>query len=719
MRLYTLAAMGAALLGSATAMNFDEDFASPSSQVRLVSQLDSFQPGKPFEVMLEIKHPEHWHSYYKNPASVGQVFAAQWQLPPGFTVSAPSWPTPLKGEAFGSVFYGYDNLEMVYTITPPADFKVDDKAKFSVSPTWQICKDSCLEEPSGEQKSWSIELAAGAQPEVNQGNAALIAQAQTKLPALTLQGWEFKVQRKSQEQLELVFKPQQPLQKALTGAYFFSSDNTINPAAEQSFSANQDGSYTLVLTTNPKKDDADYQWQEGADDKVLRGILTTTPNLAEAVQRKGVQLDLAVQGESAAVAEKQQNKSMSLGDLAALCLPLFLGGLILNLMPCVFPVIGLKVMSFVNMAGGERRKIIMHSLLFVFGVLVSFWLLTVLLIYLKTVIPNVNWAVWLENPWVVWVLLLIMLVMALSMYGLFEIGASATSVGQGLQQKKGYSGSFFSGVLATVVATPCSAPFLGTAIGPAMGLPSAQMFVAFTAMGLGMAFPYLVFGLKPSLIEKLPRPGAWMESFKQGMSFLLLLTAAWLVWTYSGSQVFQEEYTSFLVVLFSLVLVCAACWVYGRWCVMWRSTKAKRIGGVIAAVLLAAGVYGSSPYVKKTKIDWVEWSPQEMQRQLDSGKLVYVDFTARWCATCQVNKRVAYTPKTAELFEKYGIVAMRADKTVSNPTIDAELRRLKRSAVPVNALYRKGQELPDITPPMFTAEELQQFLSEQAGKQAK
>jgi thiol:disulfide interchange protein DsbD len=380
---------------------------------------------------------------------------------------------------------------------------------------------------------------------------------------------------------------------------------------------------------------------------------------------------------------------------------MFLGGLILNLMPCVFPVIGLKIMGFVQQAGEDRKKIAEHGLTFTLGVLVSFLGLSGIILAAREAARKaggeaLNWGFQLENPWVVLVLMLLMFVLALNMFGVFEIGVSATSVGGKLQAKSGFAGSFFSGVLATVVATPCSAPFLGAAIGAAIALPTLAFFTAFGVMGLGLATPYLVLSLFPGLIAKLPRPGPWMESFKQGMSFLLFGTAGYLLWVFVG----QIDLENMLSPVLGLTAIAIAAWVYGRWCPLHRKPSTRRAGAVVAVVCAVGGLWLTLPPAPK-ELKWEPWSQARQDSLVAAGKPVFVDYTALWCLTCQVNKKNAYTSEVAQLMNRKGVVALKADKTKPNPEIDAALRKLGRSAVPVNVLLVPGKE-PVITPELLT-----------------
>ena len=437
---------------------------------------------------------------------------------------------------------------------------------------------------------------------------------------------------------------------------------------------------------------------------------------------------------------------------------LFLGGLILNFMPCVFPVIGIKVMSFVELGGGSRSKIFMHSMAFVAGIVASFFTLSVLLLLCFNA-EDRSWAVWMQNPWVVYGIVLLLLVLGLSMFGLFEIGVGATGAGQNLQNKEGMLGSFFQGVFITIVATPCSAPFLGSAMPLALALPNVQMVLAFCFMGLGLAFPYIMLGAFPKLIAFLPRPGAWMESLKKGLSFLLFGAAAWIL------SVYMPMYKGDVaVLLLGILIISFAFWVYGKWCPIYEEAKVRRNGALVALLMLAGGAWISLPLnaadapktealkqedvkqvetatAEKTALpegiklttgvtpEWNAWTPTIIEDCLKAGYPVYADFTASWCTNCLINKKKAYTADTCALFKDKQIVMVKVDLTDSKAPGLAEKDKLnellashnRNQQIPINVLYvpsEKEGEDPKLllTEPKLTPEYLQQFLLENLAK---
>jgi thiol:disulfide interchange protein len=388
------------------------------------------------------------------------------------------------------------------------------------------------------------------------------------------------------------------------------------------------------------------------------------------------------------------------GAFAGYLLLAFIGGLILNVMPCVFPVLGIKVMSVVKQSGEEKSEVLKHGLAYTLGILVCFWALGLLVVSLGQA-----WGFQLQSPGMIYGLAAFFLVFGLNMAGVFEIGASAIGVGSELQARQGLGGSFFTGLLAVVVATPCSAPFLGTALGAAVALPPLPALAMFSMIGLGLAAPFLLLSAFPSMIRLLPRPGAWMESFKQGISFLLFGTVAYMIWVLTG----MEDGLPLLMSLFGLVLAAVGCWVYGRWSLPHRPAKTRAIGVALGAAFLVGGLALGWPG-REEDLDWLDWSPETVTALRAEGAPVYIDFTAKWCFTCQVNKRVYKSAALRALFKEKGVRALRADWTNDDPRITAALSELGKAAVPVNVFYLAGQDDPVIMDELLTEGALRQVL---------
>lgn len=677
------------------------------SRATLSSEVSAIAPGKPFTVALQLHHPAEWHSYYLNSGGVEKPPGLTWTLPEGFTAGPIQWPVPEVKEGFFGKSYVYSGSPVfLVEITPPASLKAGESVTLSAKAGWQICKETCIDESADLKLTLPIAAQATADP----AKAALFEKTRAAHPKLS-DAWSYSASREGEtfklrltpkagaaaslDNVSLEFVPTQPFAKNLTDGG----------------SVTRDGETWVITLQRKAKDPLEAEIPVG---KELSGILSAkaaldTTSGSQAVLVPDTLFSAAAAGKAVGNYTETDGKTLFI-----LIVSMALGGLVLNLMPCVFPVIGLKIMGFVQQSGENHRKVVIHGILFTLGVLVSFWVLSGVLFAARAAAlaktgsaETIGWGYQLQNPWVVVVLLVMMFLLALNMFGVFEIGASATSVGGSLQSKQGAAGAFFSGVLATVVATPCSAPFLGVAIGTAIGLPPLQFFAAFTAMGVGLAFPYLFLSMYPKLVGFLPRPGAWMESFKQAMSFLLFATAGYLLWVYAG-QILLEN---LLGPVFGLTAIGIAAWIYGRWNLPHRSRRARTIALVFTAIFAIGGFWITKP-PEKTGLVWEHWSAEKVEELTKKGTPVYVDFTAQWCATCQVNKKRAYTPEVIKLMHDRGIVAFKADKTNPDPAIEQKLRELKRSAIPVNVLYVPGKE-PIITPELLSADYLKELFTKE------
>jgi thiol:disulfide interchange protein DsbD len=378
----------------------------------------------------------------------------------------------------------------------------------------------------------------------------------------------------------------------------------------------------------------------------------------------------------------------------------FLGGLILNLMPCVFPVLGIKVLGFVNQAGAVRSKVVAHGVVFSAGVILSFWALAGVLAILRQGGNSLGWGFQLQSPGFIYLLAAVMLAFALNLSGVFEFGLSATGIGGSLQSRGGYVGSFLTGVLATIVATPCSAPFLAPALGAALALSFASAFAVFTAIAIGLSTPYLLLSIFPAAVRVLPRPGAWMETFRQLMAFPLYASVAYLAWVLAG----QLQENALMNALFGLVLIALAVWIYGRCSAPGSSVFSARFGMIAGALVLALGAWNGWPVPPApTDIVWQKWSPETVARLRGAGRIVYVDFTARWCATCQANKRVVFhSPEVLKEFRAKHIATLRGDWTNRDAQVTGELAKYHRSAVPFNEVWVPGRPTPIVLPEILT-----------------
>lgn len=548
--------------------------------------------------------------------------------------------------------------------------------------------------------------------------------------------------------------------------YFFESTypgGLLNPKAPQTWTRGDDGLWRLTLTPatppvpTPSADrgdgfagddnDNDNEDAEGGDVPVdnkrraapsaLRGVLVASKGWLDGdVRTKAFLIDIidipmasalpspASGAPSASTTAKASGGSgadesvdasvTDLGSAPLWWLFAFLGGLILNVMPCVFPVLGLKVMSMVRHAHQENRAVAAHGLAYSGGVLLCFWAVAAVAIALGRA-----WGAQLQSPVFVFVLCYVFLALALNMAGVFEVGMLNFGGGCGPRSRDGLRHSFFTGVLATLTSTPCSAPFLGSALAYALSLPVLSALAVFTVMAAGFALPYLLLTLFPGALRRLPRPGPWMENFRRGMSFPLFGTALYMAWIYDGL-----DRDGLLPLLLGMVATAFGCWLYGRHQERSATRRVVTPTLVAAAVFVSLGLWwgwprglavadavgadgsgmaGGSGEARTGALVWEPWSPERVAALRAAGRTVYVDFTARWCVTCQVNKRVFGDESLREALRREGVALLRADWTRRDPTITRVLRsEFNKAAVPVNVIYHPGAERAVVLPDLLT-----------------
>ena len=388
----------------------------------------------------------------------------------------------------------------------------------------------------------------------------------------------------------------------------------------------------------------------------------------------------------------------------------FLGGIILNLMPCVFPVLFLKGLALVQSSGEERKRLRSHGLVYTLGILVSFWVIVGVLLGLRAGGSQAGWGFQLQSPVFIAVLACGLFFFALSLAGQFDLGLSMTGVGGGLAQKQGYTGSFFTGVLATIVATPCTAPLMGAAIGFALAQPAGITFAVFTALGLGLAVPYLVLSFQPAWTRVLPKPGAWMEVLKQLTAVPLFGTAIWLAYVYG--QLYPSDAAGHIAWLLCGFLVLAiAGWTLGRWPLRWSSAIAAVLLGVVALAIPLSET-------KKDKLTWAPYNQAALDAARAQGNPVFIDFTAAWCLSCQVNEKLVLRAGDVErqLAGRH-VTLLRADWTQYDPEITKELATLGRSGVPTYVIYPAGKDAaPDVLPEVLTKDLVLSAIEKSGGK---
>lgn len=652
----------------ASVFGFGAAAQAPSTSLAFFPSAESVSAGERFSVLVRISMKPHWHVYWKNPGEAGMPLSIEWQnLPEGVTFGEWRWSTPKYYELQGLGSYVYENVAYVEIPVILAENPTPGTITLTGTASWLACDDNgCY--PQDARVGIKINVLAPGSARVPAEAPTIFAEAEKAFPqknagieaAYRLEGTKVLLTLRNSGKTELP-----------SASRFFPVSPKFAVAAGTVAPVSKDGSLTFSLPLNEGE-----KIDSPAD---VVGILISSDNAVE----------LSPQAEQPAGTDAASSFTFDFAFVGLLLLA-FAGGLILNLMPCVFPVLGLKIIHFVGKSGEDKRKIARHGFVFGAGVLVSFWILAGVLFVLRSGGEQLGWGFQLQEPGFVYGMVLLMLVFGLSMSGVFEFGASATSIGGSLTEKSGYAGSFFSGVLAVIIATPCAAPFLAPALGSALTLPAVPSFALFTSIAVGLAAPYVILSCVPALLKFLPKPGAWMETFKQGMAFLLYAPALYFAWVLLGQI---EDPFAQRDLLISFAVIALACWIYGHWAVAWRSRRSRIIGTLVSLILFAGTVFYCTNLIYGGKEDeWISWTPEAQAKALDDGKIVYIDFTARWCATCQVNKTVYSSEELKAEFDAAEVVKMRADWTNKNATIAAELRKYGRAAVPVNVFLKKGKD---------------------------
>ena len=725
----------------------------------LVPEVVSFESGKPFWVALSLKVETGWHIYWRNPGDTGLPTTVEWQLPPGWKAGEIQWPYPEAFEFGGLINLGYEGeAVLLVRLTPPSGLKNGDVASLRAKVEWLVCKESCV--PGEAQLVSDIPLKAGG-AQMSSEHRALFEHARSRLPLATS---DWRVQATAGEgNLRIHLAEPAWHRSRLEGVTFFPYEpSLIQYAPPQMLEKVEDGyRLTVALDTTHKGTISEVRgvvvaksgWMKTGSSRALeirtrvdeKGIqeklsgLSPVPNVpSEGVSsgRFPVQNAPSESGSpgndsgtaSAGVSNSpipQAETPTPMAESPSLLLALgfaFLGGIILNLMPCVLPVLSLKIMGFVQQAGEDSKKKLKHGLLFTLGVLVSFWILSGLLLLLRASGEQLGWGFQLQSPAFVIVLSMFLYLFGLSMFGVFEIGVSLTAVGQRASGGASYWGSFTSGVLATVVATPCTAPFMGSALGFALSQPAIVSFLIFTFLGLGMAAPYIILTSSPRLLRFVPRPGAWMESLKQFLGFLLMATVLWLVWVL-GLQTGSE---GVVMLLLALLVASVGGWIYGRWGNIAKEQPVRTIAQLLAALAVAAGLFFALHNIEakitaaggvreQGEIRWEPFSAEAVRRLREEGKPVFIDFTAAWCLSCQVNEKVAFgSAEVQRAFASKGVTTFKADWTNRDTLITQALARFGRNSVPLYVLYpsRTNEDpilLPEILTPGIVLEALERI----------
>jgi len=708
-------------------------FAEESAPLRtdhLRSQLLSSQSevvaGQPFWVGLRLQHDPQWHTYWKVSGDAGLPTEIKWTLPAGWRASAIHWPVPQRiSEGNLTTFALADDTLLLVQITPAANAP-PGAVNLSAQANWLICHDVCI--PG--QGEYPLKLNVGSTAKAGLWHTRL-QRAQQALPK-NLSGWRADAQWRA-DGVVVQLRPQQgqPLPAVLE--YFPHHPDLIANAKPQSWVVRSGvGTLTIPAAENKtrwgKLDGvlvADGGAWAGTVEAPIRGAravahtvsLTPSPS-PEGRGEAGTQPlsprergwgEGTTQANSTAATSTDSPAEVKPSPWLTALLGAFLGGLILNLMPCVFPVLSIKIVSIVQHEARHPGVLHRHGLLYTAGVMLGFLGLAALLLAARAAGAELGWGFQLQNPWFVLALAALFILIALNLFGVFEIrwgqtrAAAADHAAQQQAQLHPHLSAFATGLLAVVVASPCSAPFMGAALGFALTQPTLLALLVFAMLGLGLALPYLVLCYSPGLLKRLPKSGAWMEHFKQFLALPMLATVGWLLWVY-GLQTSLEQQGRALLALCGLTI---AVWAWGRHQRRGRSGTAPTGKTWLVFTLLVLSfasyaVWRSQARMQSEASIWQPYSESAMQSALAQNKTVFVDFTAAWCISCQVNKKaVLETEAVKQALAASGIVLLRADWTKPDPAISAALHKLGRNGIPVYWLQRPGQP-PVLLPEVLT-----------------
>ena len=651
---------------------------SPRATVSLVSEYAAVSPGQALRIGLRQRLAPHWHTYWKNPGDAGSPPSITFKAPDGATVGEIAWPGPDRFIIGPVASYGYEN-EIVFPmdLTVPRDARPGSQLVLEADADWVVCEKECIPEEGKFRLALPVE--ASARP-ASAGILAAFRIADARQPQPS--PWRASVSA-GESTLQLAVEGEGISPASVRSAlYFPDSWGVVDHVADQALTV-EEGRLTLATAKG-----------QGYTPGPSAGLLAITDGGG---QKRWFALELTPAAPAPAT---EAPAALPLWQMALFA---FLGGLILNLMPCVFPVLAIKATAVAGMSGGDRRAVRLSGLFYTLGVLAAFMALALALLAVRLGGSAVGWGFQFQSPLFVAAMSWLMLAIGLNLSGVFEVGGALAGAGQGLAERKGHAGSFFTGLLAVAVATPCTAPFMGAAIGSALVAPAYVSLAVFAMMGLGLALPFLLLGIFPALARRLPRPGAWMVTLRQAMAFPMYATAAWLLWVLAQ----QAGEAGLRMALAGLVLVGLVAWLVGlgqqRAGKTWWPRGAA-LAGVAGIVGLMAALHGAGPVAAAPaqSMQAEPYSAERLAALRAEGKPVFVNMTAAWCITCLVNERTTLsTAAVQQAMRERGVVYMKGDWTNRDPAITAFLQSFQRDGLPFYAFYPAGKE-PVVLPPVLT-----------------
>ena len=731
-------------------------FAAPSAgavapkdavHAELLADTAAVQPGRPFKLGVRLTLAPGWHVYWRTAGDVGQPTQIKWKLPAGFQAGPLAWPLPQRFEVEGFVSYGYEReVLLTATVTPPAG--AAGSFAFGAHVEWLACQESCV--PGGADLKLTLPAGAASPSPATDIFRNVAAEVPTPLKSLDTDRFKIVITPEKmaatpgrKERLEVTVRPVAPW-------LFDPAVPAVKPALYPLATGVWETSHPQLLTSNPAE--ARFAWpvsalSDGPTTGTLGGVLRL-PLFDNSGKHDVARVEFEVPtinpqssipssvNPQSAIRNPQSKEGLSFIHEAPLSKPLwqwllfaFIGGLILNVMPCVLPVLSLKVLAFVRQAGEERGRTFRLGLAYTVGVLASFAALAAVLVALRAAGLQVGQGFQLQEPRFVVIMAGVVFALSLSLLGVYTIELPGTAVNQldRIGRREGLPGAFLSGVLSTALATPCTAPYLGGALAFAFTQPVALVVAIFLAAGGGLAAPYLLLSVNPGLLRFMPRPGRWMLIFEQLMGFVMLGFTLWLL-SVLGSQ---TGAAGVVVALEFLLLLGVGCWLIG----LAERSGAGRVrwmGALAAALALAALGYAAFPerYLRETKgrpgegsatairaggkIAWEPFSVARVEQLVRARRTVFVDFTAEWCQTCKFNEwKTLETDRVRDLFARHQVVALKADWTSRDESIGRVLAQFGSSGVPLYVIFPAGAaERPRVLPVLLSPEAIERGLAQ-------
>ena len=660
------------LFGNQTLHSEAKLYAS-NSNITLLSDTYSIQPGENFLVGIKFELEKDWHTYWKNPGDAGEGANIEWILPEGLKASKILWPGPERIPVEPLMTFGYNNEVVLLTELTAAQALIFP-LKIKANVNWFTCKDICIPQEG------VVDLVINKGDSIPSIDSKEINSYLEKVPTQFSQNYRV-------EQLDNKYFLQADINdgKHFQSMYFFPNEYGLTGYTEEQVYEKNLNSFILELEVS----------KANLNPKIFEGVIEASNDEGKFYFEISYPLSSI---------ESDESQSIILLVVFA-----FIGGLILNIMPCVFPILSIKILRFVEHSENSSTQTYKFGLFYALGVILSFLLIAVALLALKASGENIGWGFQLQYPLVISILFYLFIALGYMFMSNIVFGSQLGQLSLAAQVKNESLESFLTGVLAVVVASPCTAPFMGSAVGFAILQPSVNSILIFLSLGIGFALPYLILSIKPSLLSFLPKPGAWMETFKQFMAFPMWASALWLLWVLSG----QVDLDTVILVLIGGLLISLSLWLMEkntseRISIKWLVRLSAILIFIVSLLILPTS------YSYKTSQDSKNLSYTEdlLNEFRDTNELIFLNFTADWCITCKVNERVALnSSEVKELIKKKNIKYIEADWTRKNEDIAKKLEEFGRSGVPLYLLYpSKGD--PIILPEILTEDILLKYLNE-------